>query len=737
LCHTFTVPASGNVQLSAPFGTGGSAHAAIYDACGGTELFCDTFIDADIVANLPGGATVILQMFQSTAGQFNLCLIEPPPPPSNDLCTDAIRLCGDPITATNASAFTDAGDPFTTCIGSLENTVWFSFIAASGGAITVDITETICDAFSPGLQTHILSGPCGGPYIEEDCTSAFTTGNTYSLNLPSATAGETYYVYLDGNGGSNCSFDINVSGDYQPCCGPDFSLSPSCQLGDADNFYVDIQVNDIGDNPSGYSVNAGAFSDITVAGTVTIGPFPNGTASITFEGLDDATCIVTRDIDFDCSCDPLAVTASDDVTICAGESTDITATLEEVIPGGFLGTYTITSSGAGSCTATPNGTATDVILTDDDFDGPFPLGFNFDFWGNTYTDFYIGSNGYVTFGQGFTDLGEDPIPNTNTPNDIIALFWDDLDPGDGGTVSYFDATVNGQNCMVVEFNQVIHCCSAPNETVSGQIIMCEDGSVTINCIDCQADNGTDTATSGIENIDGTSGSFDPALIVGQFTAGGSYMACTTFVPDVAVPSTCDFLYWITDLTDPDGSTVFSGDVASVSPTVTTTYYAVVECENQIQCVDEVTVTVQDPTNCGTCEDDIAGQVIAPFDCDLSGITVVISVINADGSETIIGNTTTDASGNYTLPGGPYVCGDYSAMLMLPLPDCYADAGGNPGPTGPLTFAVDGDGVPDGANFAVNPEIPTLSQWGLIVLALLMMTFGALQMLKPSVFYQKK
>jgi len=75
----------------------------------------------------------------------------------------------------------------------------------------------------------------------------------------------------------------------------------------------------------------------------------------------------------------------------------------------------------------------------------------------------------------------------------------------------------------------------------------------------------------------------------------------------------------------------------------------------------------------------------------------------------------------------WACDDYSAMLMLPLPDCYADAGGNPGPVGPIAFTVDGDGEADGAVFAVNPEVPTLSQWGLIVLALLMMTFGALKL----------
>lgn len=733
LFYTFAVPTTGNVQISATTISGGSVQATFYDACGGTEIYCNTFVNGETITGLTPGDNLILQLSQATSGEFNLCVTEPPPPPTNDLCVDAIPLCGEPITATNTSSFTEPSDPFTTCIGSLENTVWFSFVAdGSGTAITVDITEGICDTYASGLQTHILSGSCGATFVEEDCTS---TGPNYNLNLLNPVSGETYFVYIDGNGGANCTFDINVSGGFQPCCGPDFSLSPTCVLGDADNFYVDIQVNDIGDNPSGYSVNGGAFPDITTTGTVTIGPFPNGVANVTFEGLDDVTCVISREIEFDCSCDPLAVTGVEDATICADEDFELSAILEEVIPGGFLGTYTVTSDAAGSCTATPNGTPTDVVLTDDDFDGPFPLGFNFEFWGNIYTDFYIGSNGYVTFGQGFTDLGEDPIPDTNTPNDYIALFWDDLYPGDGGTVSYFDATVNGQNCMVVEFNQVIHCCSAPNETVSGQIIMCEDGSVIINCIDCQADGGTETATSGIENNDGTAGAFDSALTAGQFTTGGSYMACTTFTPDVAVASTCNFLYWITDLGDPTGSQVSSDLITTISPTATTTYYAVVECENGILCIDEVTVSIDDPVNCGeppVCLDEIAGQVIAPFDCDLSGIDVVISLVNADGTETIVGTAITDASGNYMLAnpgnGDVWECGEYSAMLMVPLPDCYADAGGNTGPEGPFYFMVNGDGVADGATFAVNPTIPTLSQWGLIILALMLMSFGVIKLL---------
>ena len=43
---------------------------------------------------------------------------------------------------------------------------------------------------------------------------------------------------------------------------------------------------------------------------------------------------------------------------------------------------------------------TPIILSDDDMEGPFPIGFTFQFYGNNYTDFYVGSNGWIGFSSG-------------------------------------------------------------------------------------------------------------------------------------------------------------------------------------------------------------------------------------------------------------------------------------------------------------------------------------------------
>jgi len=194
-----------------------------------------------------------------------------------------------------------------------------------------------------------------------------------------------------------------------------------------------------------------------------------------------------------------------------------------------------------------------------------------------------------------------PIPRrTVFPNNFISLFLTGiLNPRFGdGSISYFNEVIDGANCLVVEYDQIRHGSSSSTGTITGQIIMCEDSSITLNCIDCQVDNthADNYGTSGIENEIGSAAAFDPNLDEGRFIEGDSYFACTTFIPDVSELSNCDFLYWVTDLNDLNGSKISSEAFTDVTPTVTTTYYAIMECNNGKQCVDEVTITIDPATS---------------------------------------------------------------------------------------------------------------------------------------------
>ena len=77
--------------------------------------------------------------------------------------------------------------------------------------------------------------------------------------------------------------------------------------------------------------------------------------------------------------------------------------------------------------------------TGDDNDGykQVSVGFTFPYFGISYTDLYIGTNGYITFSSGATDDGNAlSIPNNDAVNNLIAVCAMDLDDGSDGKIYY-------------------------------------------------------------------------------------------------------------------------------------------------------------------------------------------------------------------------------------------------------------------------------------------------------------
>ncbi len=66
-------------------------------------------------------------------------------------------------------------------------------------------------------------------------------------------------------------------------------------------------------------------------------------------------------------------------------------------------------------------TGTFVPLGDDQLGAPLPIGFSFDFYGISYSDFRISSNGFITLGPSLESNGcctGQPIPNPSSPNNF-------------------------------------------------------------------------------------------------------------------------------------------------------------------------------------------------------------------------------------------------------------------------------------------------------------------------------
>ncbi|AFZ37704.1 Carbohydrate binding family 6 [Stanieria cyanosphaera PCC 7437] len=141
---------------------------------------------------------------------------------------------------------------------------------------------------------------------------------------------------------------------------------------------------------------------------------------------------------------------------------------------------------------------TKLNLGDDDY-AEVALPFNFSFYGEEYNSIKISSNGYLTFGKDATNYYNSWLPSSYDANNLIAPFWDDLNPKVGGSIYYYYNPTEEQ--FVVQYQDV------PRYEVEGsltfQTILNSDGTIVY-----QYDNLNATfnsATVGLENADGTKG----------------------------------------------------------------------------------------------------------------------------------------------------------------------------------------------------------------------------------------
>jgi len=80
---------------------------------------------------------------------------------------------------------------------------------------------------------------------------------------------------------------------------------------------------------------------------------------------------------------------------------------------------------------------------------------SFKYYGATFSQLSVNSNGFLTAGWTDYRLGDNSgIPDEHGPENMIAPFWDDLDPSAGGDVyRYFDAV---NHAWIVQFDNVRH-----------------------------------------------------------------------------------------------------------------------------------------------------------------------------------------------------------------------------------------------------------------------------------------
>jgi N-acetylneuraminic acid mutarotase len=325
-------------------------------------------------------------------------------------------------------------------------------------------------------------------------------------------------------------------------------------------------------NPSTVSLQASSGTSYlwnTGATTQSIIGIPSGDYSVL---VNNAGCSSTAYANLAIYPVPSAnIAASGPLTFCSGNSVNLTASpassylwsngsATNSITVNTSGSYSVTVTGGGGCTSTSapvsvisypgppvtvvgnpslavcqgssitlnsygyqsipfspvSGTGTGVTLSDDQLSGALPIGFSFSFYNNTYTNFYISSNGFITFGS--TSSGcctGQALPNPTAPNNLISFAWNDLYPPAGGSIEYFTTGSAPNRKLIVKFNAIQHW--PGGNPVTAQVILYETSNLIEIHTTLMPTNGT-AHTMGIENISGTQAVIYPARNGTNWTA---------------------------------------------------------------------------------------------------------------------------------------------------------------------------------------------------------------------------
>ncbi len=172
--------------------------------------------------------------------------------------------------------------------------------------------------------------------------------------------------------------------------------------------------------------------------------------------------------------------------------------------------------------------ANQVILNDDEVSSLLSIGFDFVFFGNTYDQFAISSNGFLTFDpvhSGCCSGGV--IPEDDGLNDLIAVAWTDLFPPGGGRIAYETRGEAPNRRLIVAFESIAWFIEFDENRVTAQAILYE-GTNEIEIHTTHQSPGH-IYTQGVENADGTLAAFLPGRVASDFGLSEDAVRFTTGV----------------------------------------------------------------------------------------------------------------------------------------------------------------------------------------------------------------
>jgi hypothetical protein len=231
----------------------------------------------------------------------------------------------------------------------------------------------------------------------------------------------------------------------------------------------------------------------------TLAPGESTTRTVTIQNAGQAECLWTASLALD---DPARTLWREEPKLAKGEEDPRPGQAARNAGGPDAFGYTwMDSREAGGPTynwVEINSLGTALPAADDANTGPYALGFNFPYYGNTYSSVRICTNGFISFTATESAYNNAQIPAAGAPNNILAPFWDDLNPVNGGTIYFWDDPAADR--FIVEYRQVRHYNGTTTETF--QLILTGDGVITFQY---QAVGTANSCSVGLENATGTDG----------------------------------------------------------------------------------------------------------------------------------------------------------------------------------------------------------------------------------------
>lgn len=164
-----------------------------------------------------------------------------------------------------------------------------------------------------------------------------------------------------------------------------------------------------------------------------------------------------------------------------------------------ISNYTITSPTYSNYNYTGG---TSVPGCDDCVQGPYNIGFNFTYFGNTYSQIYVSSNGWIGFSAGQTSgYTAQFLPNASAPKNAILADWEDLFPTTG-TMNFYTTGSSPNRVFVFNFNNSPHY-SCRTTLYTFQIVLFETSNVIDINVLSKPNCNNNASTMGLTNIDGT------------------------------------------------------------------------------------------------------------------------------------------------------------------------------------------------------------------------------------------